>query len=73
MARGRPGGNPDIGKKYKFKRKEEEPLTKKLTTRVNEKTLKELSKVAEAKNMSVADLIRQIFYEYLDQQDKITA
>lgn len=73
MARGRPGGNPDIGKKLKFPRKEKELLNKTLTTRVNERTLNELSKVAEAKNLPVADLIRQIFYEYLDQQDKITA
>ncbi len=70
---GRPGGNPDFGNKYKFPTKEKEAFTAQLNARVHSETRQKISEIAKSKGMSVPDLMRQIVYEYLAQQDKITA
>ncbi|MGK7898859.1 MAG: hypothetical protein AB4372_35895 [Xenococcus sp. (in: cyanobacteria)] len=73
MARGRTGGNPDFGKKYKFKRKENEPLKARIATRVSEETCSRISRIAESKGMAVPDLVRQILSKYIDEEEKVTA
>ncbi len=50
MARGRPGGNPDI-KEYGFKTDREHPLSKKITLRVDEPT-REALKAGKLPNWS---------------------
>lgn len=42
MGRGRPGGNPDFGKKIKFQTERTEPLSEKITLRITASMLAKL-------------------------------
>lgn len=62
---GRPGGNPDFGRKYKTARKTTKELSEQVGTRVDLALKSKLKEVANKKNCSVPDLVRAAIEMYL--------
>lgn len=70
MGRGRPGGNPDFGSKYKFDNGREKPLSEQIKTLVNPEIKLELKEIAEKNNCTVPDLVRKAIEQYLKEVRK---
>ena len=62
---GRPGGNPDFGKKYRFDYGREKPLSAQVKTLVLPETKQQLIELAQKRNCTVPDVIRAAIDEYL--------
>jgi len=73
MARGRPGGNPDFGSKYKFETMGKKPLSEQVKVQIYSETKESLIELAKLKECSVPQLIREAIEEYLAKQKKIDA
>lgn len=58
-------GNPDFGKKYRFDYGREEPLSEQVKAAVHPDIKLELKRLAEAKNCTVPDVIREAIEQYL--------
>ena len=65
MGRGRPGGNPDFGKKYKFDYGNEEKRSVALTIRISESLLE---KIKEAGGDAFRDFCREAIIEKLERE-----
>ena len=65
MGRGRPGGNPDFGKKYKFDYGNEEKRSVPLTIRISESLLE---KIKEAGGDTFRDFCRDAIIEKLERE-----
>lgn len=63
--RGRPGGNPDFGTKYKADYGRDEPLSEQVKAQVHPKTKLLLKDLAGEKNCTVPDLVRAAIEQYL--------
>ncbi len=66
-------GNPEFGKKFKEPTKEETPYDAQIKINIHEATKKKFQQLAQEKNCTVTDIARKALYEYLAQQEKITA
>ncbi len=60
-----PRGNPDFGTKYKFNYGREKPLTEQVKAVVYPEMKEKLKKLAEKKQCTVPDLIRDALEQYL--------
>lgn len=63
--RGRPGGNPDFGTKYKNDLVKDRPLTEQVKAVIYPETKEKLKSLADEKNCSVPDLVRAAIDQYL--------
>ena len=63
--RGRPGGNPEFGTKYKNDFGRDRPLTEQIKAVVYPETKEKLKSLADEKNCSVPDLVRAAIEQYL--------
>ena len=61
----RPGGNPDFGTKYKFNFGRERPLTAQVKAVVYPEMKEKLIALAQERQCSVPDLIRDALEQYL--------
>ena len=71
MARGRPGGNPDFGSKYKFERMGKKALSEQVKAQICSETKQSLTELAKQKECSVPQLVREAIQEYLEKQKKL--
>ena len=62
----RKGGNPDFGSKYKFDYGRKKPLSEQIKAAVYPETKKRLQQIAQEKECSVPDIIREAIDQYLD-------
>lgn len=65
QGRGRPGGNPDFGTKYKAETLRGKPLLDQVGTKVDPEIKLRLKEVAKQKNCSVPELVRAAIEQYL--------
>lgn len=63
--RGRPGGNPDFGIKYRGELKGEVALSEQVKASIDPQMKLQLKKLAETKNCTVPDVIRAAIEQYL--------
>jgi hypothetical protein len=61
----RPGGNPDFGTKYKFDFGRNQPLTEQVKAVVYPEMKQQLQKLAQERQCTVPDLIRDALEQYL--------
>ncbi len=64
----RPGGNPDFGTKYRFDYGRDEPLKEQVKAQVHPEVKHQLKNLAEQKECTVPDLIREAIDLYLASQ-----
>jgi hypothetical protein len=67
---GRPGGNPDFGTKYKFDFGRERPLTAQVKAVVYPEIKEKLKILAEERQCTVPDLIRDALEQYLNEESQ---
>ena len=65
MGRGRPGGNPDFGTKFKYETDRDEPLSDQVKAAVHPTTKLQLKQIAEQKNCTVPEVVRAAIERYL--------
>ena len=70
MGRGRPGGNPDFGTKYKLNSNRDKPLSEQIKTLVLPETKLQLKEIAQKRNCTVPDLVRAAIERYLTEAAK---
>ncbi len=61
----RPGGNPDFGTKYRFDYGRQQPLSEQVKAQVHPLVKLQLQHLAQEKQCSVPDLIREAIDLYL--------
>ena len=64
----RPGGNPDFGVKYRFDYGRDKPLSKQVNVLMHPRMKGILKNLAQQKNCSVPDVIREAIEEYLEKK-----
>ena len=71
MGRGRPGGNPDFGKKYKFDYGNEEKRSVPLTIRITESMFSNLKELAgnEFRNYCLQAIAEKIEHDSKQQKE----
>jgi hypothetical protein len=69
----RPGGNPDFGTKYRFDYGREEPLSEQVKAQVHPSVKLQLKNLAEQKQCTVPDLIREAIELYLTREQTTKA
>ena len=61
----RPGGNPDFGNKYRFDYGRDEPLSEQVKVLMHPQMKRQLKNLADQKQCTVQDLIREVVEQYL--------
>ncbi len=61
----RPGGNPDFGSKYRFDFGREKALSAQVKAQVDPEVKQQLQNLANQKQCTVPDLIREAIEQYL--------
>lgn len=64
----RPGGNPDFGTKYRSERRSDRPLSEQVKAQIPPQVKLQLQTLAQEKNCTVPDVIREAIDKYLAAQ-----